>query len=101
MRIVQICPYDMARPGGVQSHVRDLSCWLRDEGHDVRIVAPHPPTGVAGGEVICCGRARMVSMFGTRFEVSLAGRRELKELAADLGDWGAEIVHLHTCTSRA
>jgi phosphatidyl-myo-inositol alpha-mannosyltransferase len=96
MKIVQICPYDMTRPGGVQSHVRDLSRWLRDEGHAVRVVAPYPPAGIAGGEVSCCGRARMVSMFGTRFEVSLAGRRELRELAVDLHDWGAEVVHLHT-----
>lgn len=96
MKIVQICPYDMTRPGGVQSHVRDLSRWLRDEGHAVRVVAPYPPAGIAGGEVSCCGQARMVSMFGTRFEVSLARRHELKELAAELGDWGAEVVHLHT-----
>ncbi|WP_417766996.1 glycosyltransferase family 4 protein [Stappia sp.] len=86
----------MTRPGGVQSHVRDLSCWLRNEGHAVRVVAPYPPAGVAGGGVTCCGRARMVSMFGTRFEVSLAGRHELRRLAADLHDWGAEVVHLHT-----
>ena len=96
MKIVQICPYDMTRPGGVQSHVRDLSRWLRQEGHAVRVVAPYPPTGVAGGEATCCGRARMVSMFGTRFEVSLAGRHEVRKLAAGLHEWGAEVVHLHT-----
>ena len=96
MRIVQILPYAMARPGGVQSHVRDLSHWLRGEGHEVRIVAPPTPDGICAYGTECCGKSRMVSMFGTRFEVSYALRAERRRLIADLRDWGADLVHLPT-----
>lgn len=96
MRIVQICPYDMARPGGVQSHVRDLAAWLRRAGHEVRVVAPRPLAGQLSAGVDVCGRARSVAMFGTRFEVSLARAGELRTLSSELLNWGAEVVHLHT-----
>lgn len=96
MRIVQILPYAMARPGGVQAHVRDLSRWLRGEGHEVRIVAPPTPEGVCASGTECCGRSRLVTMFGTRFEVSYAFGPERRRLVEDLRDWGADLVHLHT-----
>lgn len=96
MRIVQILPYAMARPGGVQAHVRDLSRWLRGEGHEVRVVAPPTPEGVCAAGTECCGRSRLVSMFGTRFEVSYAFGPERRRLVEDLRDWGADLVHLHT-----
>ena len=40
MKIVEVCPYDMLRPGGVQAHVSDLATWLRGQGHEVVVVAP-------------------------------------------------------------
>lgn len=97
MRIIQVCPYDLARPGGVQAHVRDLSAWLTRQGHETRIVAPYPVTGPPLSGVDHCGRARLVSLFSTRFEISLAGRAEVRALAGELGEgWKADLVHLHT-----
>ena len=97
MRIIQVCPYDMARPGGVQAHVRDLSRFLNADGHETRVVAPRPVTGGTVPGVDHCGAARLVSMFSTRFEVSLAGQGELRALASRLKDeFRADIVHLHT-----
>ncbi|WP_349358140.1 glycosyltransferase family 4 protein [Stappia sp.] len=96
LRIVQICPYDMARPGGVQTHVRDLAAWLAGEGHAVRIVAPEPVEGVRQPGIDHCGRARRVKLFGTGFEISFAGRAHRRRLVAELRDWGADLVHLHT-----
>ncbi len=43
MKIVQLCPYAMDRPGGVQRHVRDLSRWLGAAGHETRILCPPAP----------------------------------------------------------
>ncbi|SDU33689.1 phosphatidylinositol alpha-mannosyltransferase [Stappia sp. ES.058] len=96
MKIVQICPYDLARPGGVQAHVRDLSAWLARAGHDVRIVAPHPVQGASLAGIDHCGRAVKARLFGTGFEISFARRRERQQLVASLRDWGADLVHLHT-----
>ena len=40
MRIIQICPYDLNRPGGVRSHIYGLSQSLSDAGHEVVIIGP-------------------------------------------------------------
>lgn len=94
MKIVQISPYAMDRPGGVQTHVRDLSNWLRQNGHEVRIIAPSGQSEADG--VTQLGTFRKMSLHGTAFEISHAGRSELASCATSLKDWGAEVAHLHT-----
>ncbi|MBR9842843.1 MAG: glycosyltransferase family 4 protein [Rhodobacteraceae bacterium] len=95
MKIVQITPYAMTRPGGVQTHIRDLCAWLEAEGHETRIVAP-PGTGQAPHNVIEVGRTHDISVHGTHFELTRARRPEIAATVAALHDWGAEVVHLHT-----
>lgn len=112
MRILQVCPYAMARRGGVQSHVRDLSRWLAAAGHDVAIVAPGPdsagpdPAGPdpdgdevrAPGEppILPLGRSVGVGLSGTRFEVTWVGRRELADAGRRLDAAHLDVVHVHT-----
>ncbi|MGH2711799.1 MAG: glycosyltransferase family 4 protein [Actinomycetota bacterium] len=40
MRVLLACPYAWDAPGGVQVHVRQLASKLRDQGHDVLVLAP-------------------------------------------------------------
>ena len=40
MRVALACPYAWDAPGGVQTHVRQLAARLRDDGHEVLVVAP-------------------------------------------------------------
>lgn len=40
MRVGLVCPYDMGAHGGVQDQVKRLSRWVREAGHEVRLVAP-------------------------------------------------------------
>lgn len=94
MKIVQISPYSMDRPGGVQTHIRALSQWLRSQGHEVRIVAP--PGDGPEEDVLALGRCRTMSLHGTGFEISRAGSRDRAACLHDLRGWGAELVHLHT-----
>lgn len=94
MKIVQVSPYSMDRPGGVQAHIRDLSAWLHTQGHEVRIVSP-PGTGGLPGS-LALGGFRNMKLHGTAFEISRAARSELQSGLADLRSWGAEVVHLHT-----
>ncbi|MCP4819139.1 MAG: glycosyltransferase family 4 protein [Shimia sp.] len=97
MKILQLTPYAMNRPGGVQTHIRDLSIWLRGRGHEVRIVAP-PGDGPTPDDqdLYELGSVRNIAVHGTKFELTRAGRSELKDCVADLRAWGAEIAHLHT-----
>lgn len=88
----------MSRHGGVQSHIRDLSAWLRAQGHQVRILspAPHWRARQSGDEI---GQARKLALNDTSFELSWISSRDLASLTDDLARWGAEIAHFHTpCT---
>ncbi|WP_425050414.1 glycosyltransferase family 4 protein [Psychromarinibacter sp. S121] len=98
MRIVQLCPYDMRRPGGVQRHVRDLSRWLTAQGHETRILCPPPPGAAPGTDqgITTLGHSRLIGAHGTEFELSFAGPRALAAAVKDLRAWGAEVVHMHT-----
>ncbi|MGR3637495.1 MAG: glycosyltransferase family 4 protein [Shimia sp.] len=97
MKIVQLTPYAMDRPGGVQSHIRDLTGWLRNQGHDVRIVAPPGDTPVHDLDgLIELGSVRQIAVHGTKFELTRANRADLASCVAALRDWGAEVAHLHT-----
>jgi phosphatidylinositol alpha-mannosyltransferase len=97
VKILQVCPYDVSRPGGVQRHVVDLSNALARAGHEVAIVAP--ATGAApllerGVELLRVGRTREWGMHGTRFEVTWASRDELDRVEARAREFDA--AHFHT-----
>lgn len=96
MRIIQVVPYAMERPGGVQSHARDLSEWLTAQGHPTRIVAPPGTGGGTDPMVWTCGATRMLDMHGTRSELSIAGPRSLARIVARIREFGADLLHLHT-----
>lgn len=40
MKVGLVSPYDYTHPGGVGNHIRHLSHWLRQLGHEVRVFAP-------------------------------------------------------------
>lgn len=98
MKIVQLCPYDMRRPGGVQRHVADLARWLTDQGHETRIIAPPAPgQRTQNYELVTeVGRARHLAMHGTAFELSYARPKTIRALRDELHDWRADVVHMHT-----
>lgn len=98
MKIVQLCPYAMDRPGGVQRHVRDLAAWLTAQGHETRILCPPRPGAApaSDGAVTRLGRAWSLAVHGTAFEVSWASPWAVRRAAAELRGWGADLVHLHT-----
>lgn len=39
-KIGMVCPYGWDSPGGVQTHIRELTKHLQDEGHEVSVFAP-------------------------------------------------------------
>ena len=46
MNIAMVSPYDFAWPGGVNSHVSQLSHELMQRGHEVSVIAPLTPSQV-------------------------------------------------------
>lgn len=97
MKVLQVCPYDMTRPGGVQNHIRDLAAWLERQGHPTRIVAPRPLRGNAMPDnVFPVGRARLIKVHGTVTEIAYASRRERTRLDRELRAFRPDIIHLHT-----
>ncbi|MXN64638.1 glycosyltransferase [Stappia sp. GBMRC 2046] len=96
MRVVEVCPYDMTRHGGVQNHIRDLARWLEAQGHETRIVAPPAMSGAPAPGVDHVGRSRRIGISGTVTEISYLPAAERAALAGDLAAWGADVLHLHT-----
>lgn len=95
MKVLQVCPYDIARPGGVQRHIVDLSNALVRAGHHVTIVAPEgaaPPPLADNVEILRIGRARGWRMHGTAFEVTWGSSAELARLNSRRFD----VAHFHT-----
>jgi phosphatidylinositol alpha-mannosyltransferase len=97
LRIAQVCPYDIDRPGGVQAHIRDTSAALQRLGHEVTIIAPKAasPAQADGLDIRRIGRAAKVRISGTGFEFTLATGTEGRRLK-DLMRGGFDVVHYHT-----
>ncbi len=89
MKVGLVSPYDLGRPGGVQDQVIRLAGWLRDAGHEPRIVGP----GTEGpGGAILLGSTRVVTANRARTPIRLDPRVG-RELAAALGD--VDVIHVH------
>lgn len=76
MKIAVVSPYDLAWPGGVNSHVTQLSGELRKRGHDVSVIAPHSPAAsqsvqLGDQRVIPMGRSVPLSAGGSKARVTL------------------------------
>jgi phosphatidylinositol alpha-mannosyltransferase len=105
LKIAQLCPYDIDRPGGVQRHILDLSGSLAAIGHDVTIIAPYVSQRVRKhGEapvqhpvpIIHIGKGRLISINKTLLEISLAMGGEREKLDRLMRSSGFDIVHFHT-----
>ncbi|HVP85075.1 MAG TPA: glycosyltransferase family 4 protein [Rhizomicrobium sp.] len=89
----------MDRPGGVQTHIRDLGTALEELGHQVTIFAPllSPPLPHEGGpEIVRLGSARKIGFGGTAYEISIALGEEKKRLEAAVELGGFDVMHYHT-----
>jgi phosphatidylinositol alpha-mannosyltransferase len=95
LRVVMVCPYDLARPGGVQGQALGLSRALRRSGHEVVVLAPHDRgRGWLTDQVYAAGRPVALHANGSvaPVSVSLLAARRVLDVARE---WGADVVHLH------
>ncbi|MEP7344330.1 MAG: glycosyltransferase family 4 protein [Gemmatimonadaceae bacterium] len=93
MRIAQVCPYSWDAPGGVQSHVRQLSHHLTQRGHEVLVVAPGDVPFIRD-DVQLVGRTFAVQVNGSvaRLCFSPSSSRRIRRA---LDAFRPDIVHVH------
>jgi phosphatidylinositol alpha-mannosyltransferase len=97
MKVAIVCPYDIHRPGGVQTHIRDCARTLRELGHEAKIIAPGPaPADWTGDDIIHIGAMRPIDFNETRFEVTIVRGDEKRRLEAMLAAERFDILHFHT-----
>ena len=107
MKIAQLCPYDIHRPGGVQRHIIDLSTALSQMGHDVSIIAPRVSgngnrlthTDVSTLPIVYVGRGVLVPLNKTQFEITWALGEQLKHLDEVLQSSEFDVIHFHTVSA--
>src|SRR5688500_11505921 len=92
MRVALVCPYDLARPGGVRSHITGLGRALVARGHNVEIIAPSPPTTIEGLPVLSCGASRGLPFGGTHIDFTWAPWSRVLAVSRR----GYDVMHFHT-----
>ena len=92
MRVALVCPYDLARPGGVRSHIVGLGHALVARGHTVEIIAPSPATTLDGLPVVQCGASRDLPFGGTHIDFTWAPWSRVAEVSRH----GYDVMHFHT-----
>lgn len=97
MKICQICPYDLSMPGGVQTHIVQLSRALRKKGHHVSVVAVSGKRTVDYDfEYKAIGRAKRIPIWGTSIDVTYADKADRKRAQKFFAERKFDVVHFHT-----
>lgn len=100
MNIIQVCPYDLSMPGGVQTHVRELSTQLLQKNHRVLIIAPRLKNSVvqkkSDCEVYHVADSKRIKIWGTSIDISFLNNNEKKDLRKTLAHFKPDIIHFHT-----
>lgn len=96
MKIGLVCPYSMARGGGVQEIVRAVRAELAKRGHDARIITPQPRDieGVDTEGIIFVGaETDFRSPLGTTSQVSASIDNEALEQMLESEQF--DVLHFH------
>jgi phosphatidylinositol alpha-mannosyltransferase len=95
--IALLCPYDIAKDGGVQTQCRLLARHLSSQGHEVFLVAPATQAGheveVEGAQLVSAGPALEMPANSSRAPVALRADlvlRALREVAPKV-----DLFHIH------
>ena len=92
MKIALVCPYDLARPGGVRTHILGLGEALGRRGHLVEVIAPGNAGALGSLPVVPCGVAQHAHFGGTQIDVTWAPWRRVAEVCRR----GYDVMHFHT-----
>jgi len=90
VRIAIVSPYDLAVPGGVQTHVLSLAAALRRQGDEVEVIGPGPDGAGRRG----LGRSSRVPVNGSRAPIAL-GPGAIVRLRTVLRGSRPDLIHVH------
>ncbi|WP_421773379.1 glycosyltransferase family 4 protein [Gracilimonas sp.] len=100
MNIIQVCPYDLSIPGGVQTHVTQLSNELMRKNNKVVIFAPSPSKPDSERGVNCeikhITSSTRIPWWGTSIDVSVLKPGEKNQIRRFFKDFKPDIIHFHT-----
>lgn len=95
MKIIEVCPYDLGTPGGVQLQALGLSKALSELGHQVILIAPGTTVSPGGHfDVRTMGKVVSVPANGSMAPVSL-NPASLARIAQLVWGFAPDIVHIH------
>jgi phosphatidylinositol alpha-mannosyltransferase len=109
MRIALLSPYSWAYPGGVNRHIEALAQCFMEDGHHVRVLAPHDPPGRLSTAlhrgakpqavelpdyVVPLGRTVGIKANGAVSNLSLAPSG-LRAAQRELRTGGYDVLHVH------
>ncbi len=94
MKIALVSPYDLAVPGGVNSHIHHLADNFKLLGHDVRLIAPSSDVRNLREDAIVIGHPRQIPAGGSIARMSVSPRlaRPVKQV---LAEEKFDVVHVH------
>lgn len=91
MKVLLVCPYSWATPGGVGAHVANLAEALRTRGHEARIVAPDAADAPG---VISVGRSIPIPYNGSIARLAF-GPRVAMRIRVAIRRYRPDIIHVH------
>lgn len=100
MKILQLCPYDISVPGGVQTHVLELAKALKSKGHQVCVCTPEPRGDLdledEWPECYYLPASKRYKLWGTSIDVSYLNSSERSKLLQWINNEQFDVIHFHT-----
>lgn len=100
MNIIQVCPYDLSLPGGVQTHIIHLSNHLVNRNHKVCVIAPARKNPGFQQKPKCSvfhiTDSKRINIWGTSIDISILGKSEKAAFRRIFSEFKPDIIHFHT-----
>lgn len=100
MNIIQVCPYDLSIPGGVQTHVAHLSNQLAQGNHKLMVFAPISKK-MRNRKLFDCNvheitKAKRIKIWGTSIDISYLSGSDKAMIKDLMNEFNPDIIHFHT-----
>ncbi len=100
MNIIQVCPYDLSIPGGVQTHITQLSNELVRKNHKVMVFAPDKTNPAHERKIDCevfhITSSKRIPWWGTSIDVSVLKPDQKRKIQNFFDDFKPDVIHFHT-----
>ena len=94
MKIALVSPYDLAVPGGVNSHVFHLAEQFQELGHEAKVLGPSSDVEHLGPNIIAIGRPRSIPAGGSIARMATSPRLA-DPVRRVLAEEQFDVVHVH------